>query len=138
MAAMKKALAKLKLKTCRYVDRALKRLPFYEPIQVGARLRWKVSATGKPLKLPKTAGLYLLSPPSPKKRPIYIGEAGNLSRRLHFHFSKSKSSNFQSTFNKSCRRKGFMCNSGFRMRFIEIPFGRKDMEVYLKKKFKVR
>lgn len=89
-------------------------------------------------RLPTGAGIYaayLLD----ADKPFYVGEARNLRQRVEYHFAESASARKHGTMKKVLRAKGFAPDAPtytlVRLKHIEVPFGRKEIEEALHREF---
>jgi hypothetical protein len=122
------------------IERAVNEAPWLNLFvrKSGRRNRYEFHCNRVSQKIPKSAGVYLAY--YKKQRfPIYIGETGDL-QRLRYHVSDNESSQNESTLKRKFKRKfpGQKINSEFfqkhcTFKFVEIPFGRIEVESHLKK-----
>ncbi len=134
------SLQQIKLDATAWIDSLLPTLPFLVAIKDGGRRGWQDASTKKLVTLPEAPGIYIVYPLT-NDVPVYIGEASNLRRRLTYHFAESLSSNRASTLKKNLRRDGTYDDGPIaqicRLRYVEVPFGRTEIEEYLHTKFRV-
>lgn len=90
-------------------------------------------------KLPEEAGVYLVYRKT-EQLPFYCGEADKLCNRVSFHFKDSVTARNTSTLKKKLpeheRGLGSMSDR-LKIRYTTIPFGRKDVEEYLHRTYKI-
>ena len=97
------------------------------------------------IEIPKSPGIYAIYSrvhfPVEGPEPVYIGEAGNLKRRINYHFSESTSAKREGTLKKTLKRLGFDMNEPTRdlvyFKYVEVPFGRKEIETLLHEEFNI-
>lgn len=91
------------------------------------------------IKLPNSSGVYFVYKEN-EVTPFYCGESSNLNQRLTYHFSDSVAAIQNSTLKKyfpiESRTLAIMANS-LRLKVIEVPIGRNDVEAYFHEKFKI-
>lgn len=91
------------------------------------------------ISMPHASGVYLVYRRD-EDFPFYCGEADSLSARVSFHFKDCPSVRDFSTLKKSLSEKRrdlqSMCDD-LRLRIVEVPFGRNDVEEYLHAKYKI-
>jgi len=91
----------------------------------------------KLISLPSQSGIYLIYRKN-NDVPFYCGEADNLKNRVTFHFKDCPSVRNFSTLKKAlpdeCRDL-FWMSENLRLRIVDIPFGRNDVEEYLHKEY---
>ena len=93
----------------------------------------------KEYEFPEKPGIYLVYLKK-KRKPFYCGEADILERRVSFHFKDSPSAMNSSTLKTVLPQKKRSLKSMariLRIRVIEIPFARKDVETFLHTEFRI-
>lgn len=89
------------------------------------------------IKLPEASGVYLVYRTN-EETPFYCGEADNLNNRVSFHFKDSPSVRNFSTLKKTLpelQRGLEEMSYCLRLRMVEVPFGRNDVEEYLHREY---
>ena len=90
--------------------------------------------------LPVTPGIYFVYRKQ-EQLPFYCGEAGNLKKRLQYHFSNSDSAIQYSTlkkyFNDINDRTLQVMSDMLSIKIIEVPFCRWDAEEFFHKKYSI-
>ena len=125
----------------RWVLEEIEAQPFFLAVKKDNRHAWVDYESRENVGLPSQAGIYLVYHMD-HPNPVYIGMAGNLSRRLTYHFSNNRSSDSNSTLKKNMRRDGYWSGESplelsFRFKVVVVPFGRVELEKYLHELFSV-
>ena len=97
------------------------------------------------VEIPKSPGVYAIYSrvhfPISDPIPVYVGEAGNLKRRIDYHFSESATAKREGTLKKTLKRLGFDMKEPTRdlvyLKYIEVPFGRKEIETLLHEEYNI-
>ena len=89
-------------------------------------------------KLPTTPGVYVMYFKKTGK-VFYVGQAGNLKRRVGFHFAESTTAQKTSPLKKKLKREGYTAatHSILQFKWVEVFFGRIEIEDILTKNFKL-
>jgi len=98
---------------------------------------WK---NNRVIDLPVTPGIYFVYRKQ-EQLPFYCGEAGNLKKRLQYHFSDSDSAIQYSTLKKYFddinERTLRVMSDMLSIKIIEVPFCRWDAEEFFHKKYSI-
>ena len=139
---MQEELAGIKGNTLDWVKDRLRHLRVVTVLLENNKLVY--SYDGMRIMLPSTSGIYAFYSKTDwmySEKPLYIGEANNLHQRIKYHYSESPSAKRDGTLKKTLKKVFSYSDKATRdlvvFKYIEIPFGRKEIETLLHEEYQI-